>query len=258
MVNRLISLALLTGLLAMPHPLRAEESPDARYAALLSAHVRDGLVDYRGLAANREALEACIAGYAAVSAREFDGWTVPERLAYLINVYNLSVLKIVVDDYPLSSIRKAGGWFSGDPFEWPSVSLFGHRISISILLRNYIRRDYREAGVHLALCQGARASPPLRPEPYRGDVFFEQVADQARIFLSRAPHNRIDIERKRMHLSPVFNWYAPDFIRQSGSVEAYVRAIVPVEWGVRDVPGRFAIRHTDFDWRLNDAAPRKK
>ncbi|HMP74663.1 MAG TPA: DUF547 domain-containing protein [Kiritimatiellia bacterium] len=238
--------------------LRAEESPDARYAALLSAHVRDGLVDYRGLAANREALDACIAGYAAVTAREFDGWTVPARLAYLVNVYNLAVLKIAVDDYPLSSIRKAGGWFSGDPFDWPSVSLFGHRISLNILLRNYIRRDYREAGVHLALCQGARASPPLRGEPYRGDRFFDQIADQARVFLASAPYNRIDTERKRMHLSPVFKWYAPDFVRQSGSVEAYVRVIVPVEWGVRDVPGRFSVRHTDFDWRLNDAAPRKK
>jgi hypothetical protein len=258
MGNRLIAGTVLVWLSCLACSLHAEDSPDTRYAALLTAHVRDGLVDYRGLAAKHETLEACIAAYAAISAREFDGWTVPERLAYLINVYNLTVLKIAVDDYPLSSIRKAGGWFCGDPFEWQSVSLFGHRISLDILLRNYIRRDYAEAGVHLALCQGARSSPPLRAEPYVGHRFHEQVADQARIFLARAPDNRIDTERKRMHLSPVFKWYTPDFVRQSGSVEAYVLALAPAEWGVHDMPGRFSIRYTDFDWRLNDVAPRKK
>lgn len=237
--------------------LSARASGDAAYARLLAAHVRDGLVDYKGLKANRMDLDAALRAYADVSEREFAGWTVPQRLAYLINLYNMTVLKIVVDDYPLSSIRKAGGWFSGDPFEWKAVSLFGHRISLNLLLRNYIRRDYAEPGVHLALCQGARASPPLRAEPYDGERFYEQIADQARVFLSRAPHNRIDTQRRRMHLSPVFKWYASDFARQTGGVEGYVRMIAPAEWGVRDVAGRFSISYSDFDWRLNDLAPRR-
>lgn len=227
---------------------------NARYADLLAAHVRDGKVDYRALKQNRARLDEALRLYAEVSEREFAGWTVPERLAYLINLYNLTVLRIVVDDYPISSIRKAGGWFSGDPFDWKSVTLFGHRISLNILLRNYIRRDYAEPGVHLALCQGARASPPLRAEPYSGDRLYEQFADQARVFLSRAPYNRIDTQRRRMHLSPVFKWYASDFARQAGGVEGYVRMIVPGEWGVRDVSGRFSISYTEFDWRLNDSS----
>jgi hypothetical protein len=231
---------------------------DAHYARLLAAHVRDGLVDYKGLKTNRADLDSALRAYAEVTEREFAGWTVPHRLAYLINLYNLTVLKIVVDDYPLSSIRKAGGWFSGDPFEWRSLSLFGHRISLNVLLRNYIRRDYAEPGVHLALCQGARASPPLRAEPYDGERFHEQIADQARAFLARAPYNRIDTQRRRMHLSPVFKWYASDFARVAGGVEGYVRMIAPPEWGVRGVSGRFSIAYSDFDWRLNDLAPRRK
>ena len=257
---RMLRSLLLAMLFALPIAADAETlaAANRRYAELLAAHVREGKVDYRALKQNRAQLDETIRLYAEISEREFAGWTVPERLAYLINLYNLTVLRIVVDDYPISSIRKAGGWFSGDPFDWKSVSLFGHRISLNILLRNYIRRDYAEPGVHLALCQGARASPPLRSEPYTGDSFYAQIADQARNFLSRAPYNRIDTQRRRMHLSPVFKWYASDFARQAGGVEGYVRMIVPAEWGVRDVIGRFSISYSDFDWRLNDLNASKK
>lgn len=249
---------LLSFLLAAPLVRAGEAAYEAQYAHLLATYVRAGLVDYAGLVASSNSLEECRRSFAAVSEREFSGWTVPQRLAYLINYYNLTVLKIASDDYPLSSIRKAGGWFSGSPFEWNAVELFGHRITLNILLRNYIRRDYAEPGVHLALCQGARGSPPLRSEPYTGEQLYAQLEDQARLFLERPPHNRIDRERKRMHLSPVFRWYADEFIRKAGSVEAYIRIISPEQWGIRDMPGRFSVSYSDFDWRLNDAAPRRK
>ncbi len=251
---------LALALLFAPGPTaRAEEGEPARlYAALLARVMEDGRVNYAELAASRTDLARCLDAYAAVTEREFGGWTVPERLAFLINVYNLTVLDIVAGDYPLASIRKAGGWFSGDPFEWPRVRLFGYTISLEILLRNYIRRDYAEPGVHFALCQGALGSPPLREEPYEGARLDAQLADQARRWLSATPHNRIDKERRRLYLSPVFRWYAADFERRAGRVEAYVRMVTPEEWGVRDLPGRFAIRYTDFDWRLNDARPSQK
>lgn len=232
----------------------AADDKTARYALLLANHVRGQSVDYRGLLAHRDELNACVRDFAALPEYTFAGWTVPERLAYLINFYNLTVLKIVVEDYPISSIRKAGGWFSGDPFEWRSLTLFGHPISLNLLLDNYIRRDYAEPAVHFALCQAARGSPPLRAEPYVGARLDEQLADQARIFLQRLPHNRIDKQRKRMHLSRIFDWYRADFIRRAGSVEAYIRMISPPDWGLREVPGKFSVSYTDFDWRLNDAA----
>jgi hypothetical protein len=236
----------------------ARSRGDAIYARLLAAHVRDGWVDYKGLEGRRADVETALRAYAEVTEREFLSWTVPHRLAYLVNIYNLTVLKIVVDDYPIKSIRKAGGWFRGNPFDWKSVSLFGKRISLNALQREYLRRNYAEPGVHLALCQGARASPPLRAEPYDGNRFYDQVANQAQVFLGRSPYNRIDVQRRRMILSPVFKWHASDFAREAGSVEGYVRVIAPPEWGIRNVQGRFSISYSDFDWRLNDLATRAK
>lgn len=228
---------------------------NAIYADLLQKYVKDGRVDYRDLKAERHRLQEILKLYGSVRMREFEGWTIPERLAFLVNLYNLNVLKIVVDDYPLSSIRRAGGWFSGDPFQWKKVSIMGYRTSLTIIHQNSIRRDYAEPGIHFAICQGARSSPPLRNEPYTGDRFYEQVADQARIFLSTAPYNVIDVQRRKMTLSPIFKWYQQDFARFAGGVEGYIRIIAPPEWGVREAPGRFSVSYSKFDWRLNDQKP---
>ncbi len=256
---RLFASILVLGI-GLATPAHSDEmvEANARYADLLSRFVHNGAVDYRGLKAARADLTACRTAYAAVSEREFSGWLIPERLAYLSNVYNLTVLDIVTRDYPISRIQKAGGWFSGDPFEWQSVSLFGHTVSLNILLHNYIRRDYAEPLALFGLCQGARGSPPLRGEPYTGALYFQQVADQARVFLLSPEHNRLDAEKGRLYLSPLFRWYADDFRRSAKSVEAYVRMVSPVEWQIRDLPGKLSVSYGSFDWRLNDAAKPQK
>lgn len=246
--------------LCLAIPARADRlaDADALYGDLLSRFVRNGRVDYRGLKAARKDLDACREAYAAISEREFEGWIVPTRLAYLSNVYNLTVLEIIADDYPIARIQKAGGWFSGDPFEWPSVSLFGRSISLKILLENYIRRDYAMPLAYFALCQGARGSPPLRAEPYTGTRYYEQVADQAKLFLRSPAHNRLDADRGKLYLSPLFRWYASDFRREAKSVEAFVRKVSPEEWGLRDSPKKLSVSYGKFDWRLNDATTSKK
>lgn len=248
----LVYLGTLPLLWAEPDPGVGRE---AKFAALLTGHVRDGLVDYRALAQNRVQLNQCLEAYAGVTDWEFNGWTVPERLAHLGNLYNLCVLKIVADDYPLRRIQQAGGWFSGDPFQWNVAPLMGHRISLEILFRNYIRRDYAEPLMLFALSPAARGGPPLRSEPYSADRLYAQLDDQAKRFLSTAPYNRIDKDRRRVHLSQLFRKYGGDFERKYGSVKAFLNATAPADWGRVD---RYAIYYTDFDWRLNDLATASK
>lgn len=230
---------------------------EQQFAELLDAYVHDGRVDYAGLRKDSARLEACRRAFAEVTAREFEGWIIPKRLAYLANYYNLTVLSIIAADYPLKSIRNAGGWFSGDPFEWRVVELFSHRISLNTLLGNYMLRDYADPGVLLAISQGARGSAPLRSEPYTSERFYAQIRDQARIFLQKPP-NRIDTKEKRMYLPPIFRSHSKLLVRRAGSVEAYVREISPEEWSLRDATGRWSISFNRFDWRLNDTTPQQK
>ena len=230
----------------------------ARLTAVLREHVSHGLVDYAGLHASPQGLAEYLDELAAVSEREFNSWVVAERLAYLINLYNAQVLQMVVEAYPVRGIRNVGGWFGPAWNERPVVRLFGARVTLEILERNYLRRHYAEPAIHLALVRATLGSPPLRSEAYVPDRLYGQFLDQGRNFLGTPPNNRIDVRRRRLHLSPIFRWYEEDFARKAGSIAAYVRIYLAqdVEEALRNE--RFAIRYTDYDWSLNDLNPKKK
>lgn len=71
---------------------------------LLKKHVaEDGNVDYKGFKADKDALETYIT-YLSKQVPE-KTWTVQEQLAYFINVYNANTIKLIVDNYPLKSIK---------------------------------------------------------------------------------------------------------------------------------------------------------
>ncbi len=198
----------------------------AAFAAILQQHVRDGLVDYRALSEHPEALQQYLDQLAAVSERTFNGWVIPKRLAYLINLYNATVLKMVADAYPVRSFQRVSGWF-GDPFTEPSVRLFDARITLTILRDNIMRRHYAEPGIHFALVPAARGAPPLRNEPYQPDRLYEQLEDQVRVFLADPHNNEINLARERLELSPIFKRFQEDFVQRAGSVRVYLQPYLP-------------------------------
>lgn len=217
-----------------------------RYAEVLRRSVSGGLVDYRYLHDHPEELDRYLDELAATPERAFELWTLPERLSFLINLYNATVLKMVAGKYPVSSFKRVAGFF-GDPWDEPTVRLFGSRITLGILRDNILRRFYAEPAIHFALCSAAAGGPNLRGEPYVPDRLFDQLENQLRQFLSDSRRNRFDSGRNRIYLSPVFRWYEADFAKRSGSVLVYLRPYLPEGFGP-DV----SIRYEDFDWSLNE------
>lgn len=223
----------------------------ATYARVLQEVVRDGKVDYQALKRHPDGLRRYLDELAAVEERTFNGWVIPQRLAFLINLHNATVLDMVVERYPVHSFKRVAGWF-GDPFTKPVVRLFGNRITLTILRDNIMRRHYAEPAIHFGLVPAARGAPPLREEPYRPDGLYRQLDDQLRRFLADEHNNRVDVTRQRLELSPVFRWYQEDFERKAGSVAVYLRPYLDTSGRARD----FSIRYRSYDWSLNDVSSR--
>jgi hypothetical protein len=81
----------------------------AAWTRLLRRFVRDGLVDYRGLRAEGAGeLDPYLRQLASVTATQYGTWTREERLAFWINAYNAYTIRLVLDHYPLQSIRSIG------------------------------------------------------------------------------------------------------------------------------------------------------
>ncbi|MDK2857132.1 MAG: hypothetical protein PWQ89_251 [Verrucomicrobiota bacterium] len=126
---------------------------------LFRRHVENGRVDYRALQADRLPLTRALAAATAVTESQFNAWDKSRQLAFLINLYNAATLELIVDHYPVKSIKEIGNWFKG-PWDQPAVSLFGTKITLNELEHGIIRKRYHEPRIHMALVCAAKGCPP--------------------------------------------------------------------------------------------------
>ncbi len=221
---------------------------------ILKTYVKDGLVDYTGLTAHRQDLDRYLGEVAAVPEPDFETWTERQRLAFLINAYNAYTLQLIIDHYPVKSIKDIGTFWRG-PWDQPVVHLFGRTRTLNDLEQKILRVQYHEPRIHFALVCAAHGCPPLRSEAYGADRLAAQWDGQAREFLATPSKNRIAAGEHVVYLSPIFKWYGADFVKQSGSVLAFLRPYWPAKEAAALAPGDFNIRYTDYDWSLNERKP---
>lgn len=218
------------------------------YGKVLSLYVRDGLVDYRGLKSDPGSLEAYLESTAKVNRQDFERWPEEAQLAFLINTYNARTLELIVDHYPVKSIRDIGSGGKG-PWEEPVVKLFGETITLNSLEHGIIRKNYKEPSIHFALVCAAIGCPSLLDEPYLADKLDNQLEAQTKKFLADTGKNSVDRENKILRISPIFMWYTEDFKAEAGSVPGFLKKY----YGNEPLQG-YIIVYTDYDWSLNDAS----
>ena len=237
------------------------------YATILASHVRDGRVDYRGLAADRAALDAVTSGFGAVGGEAERAWTREERLAFWINAYNLFTLQAIVDHYPIRA-----GWFTLGPRNsirqiagvWDRLTwrVAGRQFTLDDIEHRIIRPEFREPRIHFAVNCASIGCPPLRSEPYRAGSLGAQLDANARSFLASPQGLRIDAGA--LVVTSILKWYGDDFVDRFGADPPAGRT--PTQAAILRVVEAFGppaaatlarnpavrIRFLEYDWTLND------
>jgi|CXWL01.1.fsa_nt_gi hypothetical protein len=217
-----------------------------RLNATLSARVREGRVDYAGLKKDAAGLDAWLAAAASADETDFKGRPREERLAFMINLYNAATLRLILDHYPITSIRKIGPvWDPNKAWKLPVVRIFGRTVTLNTVEHEMIRPVYKDPRVHFALVCAAKSCPPLRSEAYAGPHLNAQLDDQARVFLSQKAKNDASRAGEMAYLSPIFKWYMEDFGGSKKSVLNFVKKWLPVE-------DSWTVAWTEYDWSLNE------
>ena len=220
---------------------------------VLSVHVQHGLVNYKALQSAPMELNQFLEEAGAVGKAEFGSWTREQRLAFLINVYNASVLKLVVTHYPVKSIKDIGGILQS-PWKLPAVRLWGENTSLDQLEHGILRKQFEEPRIHFAIVCGAISCPPLRSEPYVSDRLEVQLQNQAETFLRTSGKNDVDRKSKTLALSSIFEWFASDFTVQGKTLVEAITPYLQPQDAEAVKTGGFKVRFQKYDWSLN-AAP---
>lgn len=268
--------ALLLGAVFTAHAEEATFSYTA-YNALLHDYVNDaGQVDYRGLKANRAALDQFNATMARVPQEEYRTWGASRKIAFWINAYNAFTLTAIIDHYPIQS----GGLIAG--FRFPSNSIrqingvwddlewqvMGMAYTLDQIEHEILRKHFSEPRIHMAIVCASVGCPFLRNEAYTGDELDGQLDEQSARFLAdREKGMRADHGEKDLYLSPIFKWFAKDFTMSHGTTgiagyagsEAAVLNFVASYMDAATArwikAGDYTLRYLDYDWSLNEQAP---
>jgi len=248
----------------------------AAWTALLNMHVvlvdggKSSRVHYAGFPQGRARLKGYLDSLSKVTQAEFDGWSKPQRMAFLINAYNAFTVEKILTRYPkINSIWDFGKIF-GNPFKDRFFTLLGREFTLDGIEHETLRKPgaYDEPRVHFAVNCASIGCPMLREEAYVAERLDAQLEEQARRFLSDRSRNRYNPGTGRLEVSRIFEWFKEDWssgYRGFEGKSAPVRSREQYFSGYAalladDAQNRKAIedqkaelRFLDYDWTLNDA-----
>lgn len=208
-------------------------------------------VRYAAMAQERAALDEYLESISSVKEADFERWTRPRQMAFLINAYNAFTVAKVLSRYPdIRSIWDFGKLF-GNPFKDRFISLFGRKSSLDDIEHGLLRKKYREPRVHFALNCASVGCPMLREEAYLGDRLEAQLEEQALRFLSDRSRNRF--AGGKLEVSKIFDWYKEDFEPRTTYFSRYAKLLSDDAAGQGMIAeGKAPLFFLQYDWALND------
>jgi hypothetical protein len=245
---------------------------NASFTTLLKKHVvvldggRSSQVKYAELLKDRGALKAYLDSVASIREAEFEAWNKPQRLAFLVNTYNAATLDLILQNYPVKSIKDIGSVFD-NRWKRKFIKLFGREVSLDEIEHEMLRNPgvYNEVRIHYAVNCAAIGCPALREEAFVADRLEAQLEEQAVRFLSDRSRNRFT--NGSLETSMIFKWFVEDWERGYTGFDGKTPAIKSPEQyfaryaklftdnatdQARIANGKVPINHLNYDWSLND------
>ena len=215
---------------------------------LLKKYVNSkGLVNYKALKADQTAfnqyLEMLSKNPPAAS------WSKPEQMAYWINAYNAYTIRLILDHYPLQSIKDIGSKiqipFVTTPWAAKFFSIGGEKMSLDNIEHGTLRKKYNDPRIHFALVCASMSCPRLRSEAYTAARLESQLDDQGRDFLNNPAKNKPG--KTSAQLSKYFDWYKGDWDSNGQTVVSWVN-----KYATTKVDANARITYLDYNWQLNE------
>ena len=233
------------------------DAPAAAWDAVLGTYVKplnaDGvaLFDYAGLKANKDdraALSAYIAYLAGQSPSTMDA---PQATAYWANLYNALTVDVVIDNYPVKSIKKIkSGPFTPGPWKKKLVTVEGEKLTLDDIEHGILRVKYPSPLIHYMVNCASIGCPNLKDGLWRAETLDADRDAAARDFIN-AP-NGVTVKGDKLTVSSIYKWFKEDFGKTDANILAHLR-----DYAAHDLKAAIdsgaTIVGDDYNWSLNDA-----
>ena len=205
------------------------------------------LFNYKGVNdEDRKVLQDYLAALQAIDPRQL---TKDEQFAYWVNMYNALTVEVVLDEYPVSSIKKIR--FLSSPFgPWDKnfMTIQGEKLSLNDIEHGILRPIWQDPRIHFAVNCASIGCPNLMPTAFtaaNADALMEQAA------FDYIGHSRaFGLDGNTLKLSSIFEWYGDDFGSDQAEINEYLS-----DYTADDVDFDPSVSYKvkfDYDWSLNE------
>jgi Protein of unknown function, DUF547 len=179
----------------------------------------------------------------------------PEQFALLANLYNAKTVDIVLDHYPVKSIKDISlgggllGVFASGPWKAKVLQMKGVALSLDDIEHGILRPIFKDRRVHYAVNCASFGCPNLRTEAFTGAKLDAQLDSAARAYINS--RRGVDPRPGGLVVSSIYDWYQKDFGgSEAGVIDHLKRYAQPAL--ARKLEGTTSIADYAYDWSLND------
>ncbi|GJM35999.1 MAG: DUF547 domain-containing protein [Saprospiraceae bacterium] len=217
----------------------------ALWDTLLQEHVNEaGWVDYEGFIKDSVRMNKYLTLMGNNHPND-KNWSENEQKAYWINAYNAYTVKLIMDNYPVASIKdiKNGIPFVNTVWDIKFINIEDRTYDLNNIEHGILRPRYKDPRIHFAVNCASFSCPKLQNKAYVANKLEEQLDEAAREFLAEESRNKLT--KDKIQLSKLFTWYKGDFTEKT-SVIGFINQYAPIQ-----VNENATIEYLDYDWNLN-------
>ena len=210
----------------------------SQWDKLLKKHVNaEGLVDYKGFQKDKAELESYLKMLSENGPNK--DWSVQELLAYYINIYNAGTVKLIIENYPINSIKDINR-----PWSKARIQVGDKMLSLGGI-ENGILRKMNEPRIHFAINCASFSCPKLVAEAYTANKINEQLERATKEFINSKEN---EISPRESKLSSIFDWYKKDFqVNGKTDVIGFINYYSNIK-----INRTAKISYLNYDWNLNE------
>lgn len=172
-----------------------------------------------------------------------------EQRAYWINLYNAQTVALILDYFPVKSIREIeGGLFDLGPWDEEVLTVAGIKLTLNDIEHRLLRPQWRDPRIHYALNCASLGCPNLAPQAFTGANTETLLDAGARAYIN---HPRgASFDGKRLKVSTIYKWFRVDFGDSEQGVISHLAEYAEPELRKRLEAYDRRLKYA-YDWDLN-------
>jgi hypothetical protein len=170
-----------------------------------------------------------------------------QQMAFWVNLYNASTVSLILEHYPVTSIKKIGSIISS-PWDKKFITVNRKALSLNNIEHGILRPIFNDSRIHYVVNCASKGCPNL-PKKALTSANAQRVLDRAARSYINHPRG-LEVKQGRLKLSTLYKWYRNDFGRTKAQLVSHLSRYARPEIR-RKIKQHYPIDY-HYDWSLNE------